>query len=223
MKSIEEGGVPLVAMVSDGTKLPVIWSYTQRPNSAAVLDLIITNRNNSKCFRFANTEGRNIEVKSFEDQLTGSRDVLSDRIGRFIIERYDKASDFLVISAGWPLVLSRNFFDYIPPHKIINLHPGLLPDSSEQDLIDTPDGNKVQALRNLYGMRLFREVLERKLLWTGVTIHYMTSEVDAGPVILRSPIKVYSEDTVQTLAQRVHTKEDELLPEALDIVLNQYF
>jgi phosphoribosylglycinamide formyltransferase-1 len=76
--------------------------------------------------------------------------------------------------------------------KIINLHPSLLPSFPGLDAIG-------QALRR--GVKI-----------TGCTVHYVTSDVDGGPIIDQAAVRVEEDDTLESLAARVHGAEHALLP-----------
>lgn len=54
---------------------------------------------------------------------------------------------------------------------------------------------------------------------TGVTIHFVTEEVDGGPLILQEEVPVHLDDTLETLEARVHEAEYRLYPRALKLVL----
>ncbi len=91
----------------------------------------------------------------------------------------------------------------IPPAwegRVLNIHPSLLP----------AFGGK-----GYYGDRVHRAVLERGVQFTGCTVHYVTNEYDAGPVLLQRCVPVAPDDTVETLAARVFEEEKIALPEAI--------
>lgn len=84
--------------------------------------------------------------------------------------------------------------------RVLNIHPSLLP----------AFGGK-----GYYGDHVHRAVLERGVQVTGCTVHYVTEEYDAGPVLLQRAIRVNADDTVETLAARVFEEEKLALPQAL--------
>jgi phosphoribosylglycinamide formyltransferase-1 len=97
----------------------------------------------------------------------------------------------LVVLAGFMRVLKPGFLGAFAG-KIINLHPSLLPQFPGLDGIG-------QALRS--GVRT-----------TGCTVHYVTPEVDGGPIVAQAAVPVEPTDTAETLAARVHAAEHALLP-----------
>jgi phosphoribosylglycinamide formyltransferase-1 len=119
----------------------------------------------------------------------------------------------LVVLAGWMLILTPAFLDRYPG-KIVNVHPALLPDGVEQ-AVQTSQGH-LPALR---GSRAVRDALRQKLPLTGATVHYVTTDVDAGPVILREEVPIYPNDDEVTLHERIKAVEHRLLPRAVALVL----
>ena len=78
------------------------------------------------------------------------------------------------------------------PRMIINLHPSLLPSFPGLDAIG-------QAWRR--GVKV-----------TGCTVHYVTSEVDGGPIIDQTAVRIQPTDTLESLETRIHAAEHALLP-----------
>jgi len=97
----------------------------------------------------------------------------------------------LVVLAGFMRVLKPGFLDAFAG-KIINLHPSLLPAFPGLDAIG-------QALRS--GAKT-----------TGCTVHYVTSEVDGGPILDQATVRIEPSDTIETLTEKVHAAEHALLP-----------
>mgnify|MGYP002778315630 FL=1 len=85
--------------------------------------------------------------------------------------------------------------------RILNIHPSLLP---------AFPGLDAQKQAFDYGVKI-----------TGCTVHYVTEQMDAGPVILQAAVPVLSDDTVETLSQRILDQEHRLYTEAIRHVLTQ--
>jgi phosphoribosylglycinamide formyltransferase-1 len=81
--------------------------------------------------------------------------------------------------------------------RIINIHPSLLPKF----------GGK-----GMYGIHVQEAVLHAQEKEAGCTIHYVSGEVDGGEIIAQATIEVLSNDTPETLSQRVQAEEKKLLP-----------
>ena len=86
--------------------------------------------------------------------------------------------------------------------RVLNIHPALLP----------AFGGK-----GFYGDRVHRAVLEAGVPTTGCTVHYVTDEYDAGPILLQREIEVRPDDDVESLAARVFEEEKRALPQALGL------
>lgn len=97
----------------------------------------------------------------------------------------------LVVLAGFMRILRPGFINAFP-QGIINLHPSLLPSFPGLDGIG-------QAWRR--GVKI-----------TGCTVHYVTAEVDGGPIIDQEPVRIDPTDTLDSLEQKVHRAEHALLP-----------
>jgi len=97
----------------------------------------------------------------------------------------------LIVLAGFMRVLKPRFLTQFEG-RIINLHPSLLPSFPGLDGIG-------QAFRR--GVKI-----------TGCTVHYVTLEVDGGPIIDQAAVRVEESDTLETLSARVHAAEHALLP-----------
>ena len=96
-------------------------------------------------------------------------------------------------------ILSKEFVSRFP-FKIINIHPSLLPAFKGKD-----------AIKNAF---------EYGVKYTGVTVHYVTHEVDAGPIICQEIVKIEDSDTMETLEAKIHKAEHKIYPAALEIALN---
>lgn len=112
---------------------------------------------------------------------------------RFIAAVREARAD-LVVLAGFMRVLKPKFLGTFAG-RIINLHPSLLPAFPGLDGIG-------QALRA--GAKV-----------TGCTVHYVTLEVDAGKIIEQASVPVAPDDTLETLATKVHAAEHRLLPSVI--------
>jgi phosphoribosylglycinamide formyltransferase-1 len=95
----------------------------------------------------------------------------------------------LVVGAGYMRVLSPVFLERFP--AVLNVHPSLLP-----------------AFR---GLRAVERALEAGVEETGVSVHFMVEEVDAGPVVAQEAVPVLPGDTPEMLLERLHPVEHRLL------------
>jgi len=107
------------------------------------------------------------------------------------IEAIRACAPDLVVLAGFMRILKPRFIGAFAG-KIINLHPSLLPSFPGLDAIG-------QAWRR--GVKV-----------TGCTVHYVTAEVDGGPIIDQAAVRIEKSDTLETLEAKIHAAEHALLP-----------
>lgn len=100
----------------------------------------------------------------------------------------------LIVLAGFMRVLKLPFLTMFEG-KIVNLHPSLLPSFPGLDAIG-------QAFRR--GVKI-----------TGCTVHYVTLDVDGGPIIDQAAVRIEETDTLEIVAKKVHAAEHALLPEVI--------
>ena len=117
----------------------------------------------------------------------------------------------LVVLAGWMHILSAAFLAQFP-QCVINLHPALLPDAGTGETYITSDGTSIPVFRGLHAVQ---QALEAGVKVTGSTVHYVTPEVDAGPVICREEVGIEPGDTEERLHERVKSVEHRLIVEAV--------
>jgi len=97
----------------------------------------------------------------------------------------------LIVLTGWMRIVSPKLIDAFP-NRIINIHPSLLP--------------------KYKGLNAIGQALESGDTITGCTVHYVTKELDSGEIIEQSIVNICSDDTMETLSQRIQRAEHRLLP-----------
>ncbi len=103
-----------------------------------------------------------------------------------------------MVDAGYDRVHSQGFLEAFVD-RIINVHPSLLPEFGG-------------------GMDAVERALESGATQTGATVHVVTADLDAGPILVQEKVPVFEGDTVETLRQRVHEAEYRILPEAIRLM-----
>ena len=111
-----------------------------------------------------------------------------------LTEKLDSDKIELVVLAGFMRILSAPFVKRYSG-RILNIHPSLLP-----------------AFK---GTRGIKDAYEYGVKVTGVTVHFVTEELDAGPVILQEAVRVEEQDTLAELEEKIHALEHRLYPEAV--------
>ena len=111
-----------------------------------------------------------------------------------LIEQIDAYQPDIVVLAGFMRILSPDFVIHYQ-HKLLNIHPSLLP--------------------KYPGLHTHRQVLANKDSFHGVTVHFVTEELDGGPMIIQARIPVLPDDTEQSLQARIQTEEYRIYPLAI--------
>ena len=124
----------------------------------------------------------------------------------------------LLVLAGWMRILSADFLEQFQ-QRVINLHPALLPDDGLGTNYITADGASIPVFRGLHAVR---QALDAEVTVTGSTVHYVTAEVDAGPVICRQEVAIEPGDTEESLHERIKAVEHRLIVEAVRKCMNRY-
>jgi len=109
----------------------------------------------------------------------------------------DKLHPALIVLAGYMRILSDDFVRHFRG-RLINIHPSLLP-----------------AYR---GLHTHRRVLDAKESYHGTSVHYVSEELDGGPVITQARLKVENHDSEQTLLDRVQAMEHQLYPLSVGLI-----
>ena len=111
----------------------------------------------------------------------------------------------IIILAGFLLKLPTIMVDSYP-NCIINIHPSLLPKY----------GGK-----GMYGSNIHKAVIENKETESGISIHFVNQNYDEGEIILQEKCVISSNETVETLIQKIHKLEHNYFPVAIDKIVNK--
>ncbi len=124
----------------------------------------------------------------------------------------------LIVLAGWMRIFTPDFITQYP-NRIINLHPALLTDDGQGNTFTTQNGNIIPVFR---GLHVVQRALDAGVRVTGSTVHYVTPEVDAGPMICRAEVPLEQGDTEETLHERIKQVEHRLIVEAVKSITNHF-
>ncbi|MDO8503489.1 MAG: formyltransferase family protein [bacterium] len=210
---------PLVILIGGGSKLPALLEYERRPETKWRVARVVSHKSESPGVNLARENGIEAEIRYFDFKAEKRGEVSREEYSRKLGEDLSKiiGKDGLVVMAGWDLIMPEVFLSLFGG-QVINLHPALLSDKASNEYVEVR-GQKVSVLRGVHSNKAFKIALSEGHKWSGVTVHWVTPTVDVGKVILRGAVPIKSGDTVETLAERVHQKEDEILPQAIDIVV----
>lgn len=153
---------------------------------------VATNR--PSCGAAAVARERRIPLGEFSQRWFGSLEERDAAMGRWLRERDVE----LVVNAGYDRVLSPAFVAAFEG-RMLNVHPSLLPAFGG-------------------GMDAVEQALAHGVKITGCTVHVVTEEVDAGPILVQAAVRVTPDDTPETLHARIQLEEHRILPEAIEIL-----
>ena len=111
-----------------------------------------------------------------------------------ILNYINKKNIKFICLAGFIQILSKNFIKKFKG-KIVNIHPSLLP--------------------KYKGLNTHKRALKNKEKFAGCTVHYVTTNLDSGKIILQKKVKIKKKDTVNSLEKKILKKEHQLYPSAI--------
>ncbi|MDF1780135.1 MAG: phosphoribosylglycinamide formyltransferase [Alcanivoracaceae bacterium] len=180
----------LVVLISgSGTNLQAILDAIQDGQLNASVALVLSNKAGVAGLDRAHAAGiptAVIEHKRFPDR---------EQFDRAMIEAIDPYDPETVVLAGFMRILSDVFVHHYRG-KLINIHPSLLP--------------------RYPGLHTHQRAIDAGDTQHGCSIHFVTEELDGGPVIAQAVVPIRSNDTAETLSKRVQLREHALYP----LVLN---
>jgi phosphoribosylglycinamide formyltransferase-1 len=169
-------------------------------NMAAVIDAaatgriegavthVISNRPDAGGLAYAQQHG--IATSVVDDRAWPSRDAFDAALA----EAIERGEPDLIVLAGFMRILGADFVNRYEG-RMLNIHPSLLPAYP--------------------GTQTHHRVLEDHGQRHGCTVHFVTPDVDGGPVVAQAEVRVFPDDDVATLAARVLEQEHRLLPEVV--------
>ncbi len=175
-----------------GSNLQAIIDAIAGGGLDATIAVVISNRPGARGLERARAAG--IEAMVLEHGAFASREAYD----RALVEELRRHDVGLVCLAGFMRLLSPVFIDAFPG-AILNVHPSLLP--------------------SFPGAHAQRQALEHGVKLAGCTVHLVTAELDAGPIVLQAAVPVREDDTEDTLAARILVEEHRLYTEAIALVL----
>ncbi len=173
-----------------GSNAQKIIEASRSKNSHFSVALIVCNNPKAGILKIA--ENAEIRLILVEKQAFFNENTLKNTLNH---EKVD-----LIVLAGFLWKLPAGLVSEYP-RKIINIHPALLPKY----------GGK-----GMYGAHVHQAVLNAKEKESGISIHYVDEHYDNGDLIFQAKCPVLENDTVETLAQRVHELEHRYYPQIID-------
>ncbi|MBD9499681.1 phosphoribosylglycinamide formyltransferase [Pseudomonas sp. BGr12] len=178
----------VVLISGSGSNLQALIDSLAGADTPAVIRAVISNRADAyglERARKANIETRFLDHKSYADR---------ESFDAALIQAIDGFDADLVLLAGFMRILSADFVRHYQG-RLLNIHPSLLP--------------------KYKGLHTHQRALEAGDAEHGCSVHFVTEELDGGPLVVQAAIPVESDDTPETLAQRVHVQEHVIYPLAM--------
>jgi phosphoribosylglycinamide formyltransferase-1 len=173
-----------------GSNLKNIITFSKIKKSPISINLIISNTNKAKGLNFAQQFKIKKKIFNFEN---------IDLVEKKILKLLEKEKIKFICLAGFMKILSNTFIKGFNG-KIINIHPSLLP--------------------KYKGLNTHSRAINNKDKFTGCTVHYVTSKLDSGKIILQKKIKIAARDNPMSLAKKVLKHEHKLYTAAIMKIFN---
>jgi phosphoribosylglycinamide formyltransferase-1 len=179
----------LVVLISGrGSNLKAILDAIAGGRLNAEVRAVVSNDPAATGLRLA--QEKHIAAHALNHRDFSSREAFDDRL----METIDRYQPNLVVLAGFMRILGKAFIRHYAG-RLINIHPSLLP--------------------AFPGLNTHARAIETGVKEHGARVHFVTDEVDGGPIVLQAKVKVGANDTPQTLADRVLAEEHRIYPIAL--------
>ena len=164
-----------------------------KSSKIANVSFIVTN--NKQAYVLKRVESLNVKSLVFDRKDFYE----TDSVLNFLL---NEKPDLIVLS-GFLILMPKKIIEKFPK-QIINIHPALLPKY----------GGK-----GMYGNKVHQEVIYNKEKETGITIHYVNEKYDEGEIIFQKKCNVDTNDTVDSLAKKIHSLEYEYFPKTIKDLL----
>ena len=176
-----------------GSNLQSIIDAIAAQRLDATIAIVISNQAHAGGLERARRAG--IETLTLSHRGWASR----DDYDRALVNELRKRDVALVCLAGFMRKFGASMIEAFP-NAILNIHPSLLP--------------------SFPGLHPQQQALDHGVKASGVTVHFVTADLDAGPIIVQRTVPVLDGDTEETLAARILIEEHQAYPEAISLVLD---
>lgn len=185
----------LVILISGrGSNMQSIIRAIDAGELNAEIVAVISNRPDAAGLQTAAAAGIDTQLINHRD--FDSREAFDIELARTI----DQYQPDFVILAGFMRILTAGFVRHFAG-KLINIHPSLLP--------------------KFKGLHTHQRAIEAGEQEHGASVHFVTAELDDGPVILQAKVPILADDTPESLAARVLVEEHKLYPDAIKLLIQQ--
>ena len=168
-----------------GTNLFSLIKFSKLIKSPISINLIISNNPKSKGLKYGKMFKIKSKIVNFKKKFFAEKEILFE---------LKKNKINLICLAGFMKILSKKFINNFKG-KIINIHPSLLP--------------------KYKGLNTHSRAIKKKEKFTGCTVHFVTSKLDSGKIIIQKKVKISKNETPKSLAKKVLIQEHKLYPRAI--------
>ena len=165
------------------------------------ISLLVSNNPNSGAIEFA----RKNDIKTFI--ANGKTFPNDEEYKKTLIEKLTNVCPDLIVLAGYMKLLPEEITSLFE-NRIINIHPGKLPEF----------GGK-----GMYGLNVHKAVIKSREKYTAVSIHYVNERYDEGKIIHEEKIRVFRDDTPESLSDRVLNYEHKIYSVVINNLLNERY
>jgi phosphoribosylglycinamide formyltransferase-1 len=184
----------LVILISGrGSNMKSIVEAVNNGELNAEVAAVISNRPDAAGLAFAKQQG--IATQTLDHKQFDNREAFDSKLA----ETIDSYQPDYVILAGFMRILTAEFVEHYA-NRLINIHPSLLP--------------------KFKGLDTHQRAIDAGETEHGASVHFVTAELDDGPVILQARVPVLADDTAESLAHRVLEQEHQLYPAAINKLVN---
>jgi phosphoribosylglycinamide formyltransferase-1 len=189
-----------VLISGHGTNLQAIIDAVNSGEINCKIKVVISNRKDAYGLERA-------KINKIPAFYVSSKDKTDEEFDNIILNILEEHKVELVVLAGYLRILTPKFIKKYE-YRIINIHPALLP----------AFGGK-----GYYGERVHDAVLNSGCKVSGCTVHFVTDEIDGGPIIAQTAVKVLDTDSPQDLAERILPYEHKTLIEAIKKITEEKY
>ena len=172
-----------------GSNLKNLLKFSLKKNSKFEIKIIISSNSNAKGLVYAKNFKVEKKVVNFK-KMKSAENILIHKLKKLNIE--------LICLAGFMKILSKNFIKKFSG-IILNIHPSLLP--------------------KYKGLNTHKRAILNKEKYSGCTVHFVSSKLDSGKIILQKKVKILKKDTPKTLKKKILKHEHALYPKAVNKIL----
>lgn len=188
----------LISNAGPGTNLQAIIDGIKAGKINGQVVVVISDRKDALGLKRAKKHHIPIEINTDKEKLLN------------LLKKYNV--DYICLT-GWKQFLTDELID-VYQDKVLNLHPGLIPDTIS-GVVKNPDGTDALWTKKMFTEKAVQKYFDEGVTYAGSSIHFITHEIDFGPVLGRCFEKIKKNDTVDSLYTRLKKKENKLYVDVL--------